>query len=70
LAQNTDVAAADINPLAHYLDHGWREGRSPSEYFNGDRYLNANPDVANAGIDPLSHMLMFGLAEGRDWGLL
>ncbi len=29
LASNPDVAAAGVDPIIHYLRHGWREGRSP-----------------------------------------
>lgn len=66
LRVNSDVAAAQLNPLQHYLDHGWREGRNPHLYFQNDWYLSQNPDVlATGGINPLDHYLQFGWKEGR-----
>ncbi|WP_187272505.1 hypothetical protein [Methylobacterium sp. WL9] len=65
LAHNPDVAASGADPLAHYLEHGWREGREPSMGFNGQRYLALNPDVQAANVNPLVHYLDHGLAEGR-----
>ena len=29
-----DVASGGMDPLLHYLDHGWREGRDPSAVFS------------------------------------
>lgn len=60
-----DVRASAMDPLAHYIHHGWREGRDPSAGFSTDGYLRANPDVAAARINPLVHLLENGLAEGR-----
>lgn len=33
LANNPDVAASGMNPLQHYLQYGWHEGRNPSADF-------------------------------------
>ena len=41
-----DVARTGTDPLAHYVDHGWREGRDPGPEFETSAYLRANPDVA------------------------
>jgi beta-glucanase (GH16 family) len=65
LAQNPDVAASHMDPLAHYDTFGWKEGRNPSASFNTSAYLAANPDVAAAHIDPLTHYLQYGANEGR-----
>jgi hypothetical protein len=62
LAQNTDVAAAGIDPLLHYLRRGPAEGRDPNPLFDTDWYLARNPDVAAAGINPLLHYLRNGAA--------
>jgi serralysin len=59
------VAAAGVNPLAHYMQVGWQEGRDASAQFDTLGYLAANPDVAAAGLDPLQHFLQFGVYEGR-----
>ena len=46
-----------MNPLDHYHQIGWQEGRDPSGDFDTTLYLINNPDVAAAGIDPLEHYL-------------
>lgn len=60
-----DVAAAGMDPVEHYLKHGWCEGRNPSSKFNGNEYLNINTDVKSANINPLLHYEMFGHYENR-----
>lgn len=60
-----DVRAVGLNPLDHYLRHGWKEGRDPSAGFSTDSYLAANPDVVASGHNPLVHFVNTGLAEGR-----
>ncbi|UXC89783.1 glycosyltransferase [Sphingobium sp. RSMS] len=65
LDRNPDVAQAGINPLWHYLEHGWREGRDPHPFFANDWYLAQNPDVLETGVNPLEHYLAFGWREGR-----
>ncbi len=68
LMQNPDVAAAGIDPLTHYRQTGWREGRNPNALFNVSQYLAANPDVRAANIDPLMHYETTGYLEGRQIG--
>ena len=65
LSHNPDVAAAHIDPLAHYEATGWKEGRDPSVLFSTNKYLAAYSDVRNAGLDPLLHFVVYGQAEGR-----
>ena len=65
LAHNADVAAAGFDPLQHFEQFGWAEGRDPSAAFSDSKYLSANADVRAAGIDPLLHYVQFGQAEGR-----
>lgn len=69
LARNPDVAAAGVDPLQHYLNNGWKEGRDPNAYFSNTYYLNQNPDVAAAGLNPLAHYAASGWTEGRDPGV-
>ena len=56
LAQNPDVAAAGVDPLAHYLDYGGAEGRDPGPRFDTRAYLAAYPEA------PLLHALRSGNA--------
>jgi serralysin len=66
LAANPDVAAAGVDPEAHFATFGWKEGRQPNAFFDTIGYLTANPDVAAAGVNPLEHYDTFGWKEGRD----
>ena len=66
LKNNQDVLVAGVDPERHYLEHGWKEGRDPSPYFNVRGYLEANPDVAAAQVEPLGHFVRHGLGEGRE----
>jgi len=65
LSAYSDVAAAPVNPLQHYDQFGWREGRDPGSTFDTTAYLAANADVAAAEVDPLAHYLQFGMVDGR-----
>jgi GT2 family glycosyltransferase/SAM-dependent methyltransferase len=65
LDQNADVAAADRDPVWHYLEFGGKEGRVPSPHFDGKGYLMRNADVAASGMNPLVHYLLFGEGEKR-----
>lgn len=65
LASNADVSALGVDPLKHYMLHGWREGRNPSALFSTSKYLGENPDVAAARVNPLVHYLRNGQLEGR-----
>ncbi|MFK5596791.1 class I SAM-dependent methyltransferase [Methylobacterium sp. HMF5984] len=60
-----DIREAGVDPLQHFMDLGWREGRDPSPGFNVAGYLAANPDVRESGGNPLLHYLNYGLAQGR-----
>ena len=67
-------AASGVNPLRHYLEFGYQEGRlpfAPSELiaangFDYVYYLQHNPDVAASGVDPLQHFNTSGWHEGRN----
>jgi hypothetical protein len=65
LARYPDVAASGVDPVRHYLEFGWREGRNPSPLFSTKGYLKANKDVAEQDINPLFHYLEYGQVEGR-----
>ena len=68
LANSPDVQNAGMNPAKHYLLHGWRERRDPSDAFSTSQYLSDNPDVAQAQVNPLLHYLRNGRQEGRTIG--
>src|SRR5262249_47803912 len=52
-----DVAASGMDPVAHYLDFGWREGRDPRPDFSTAGYLAINDELAKAQQNPLIHFL-------------
>ena len=60
-----DVLADGVNPFKHFIKHGWKEGRSPSQRFDPKYYLDQNPDVRAIGMNPLTHYLHYGIKEGR-----
>jgi hypothetical protein len=66
LDTNPDVAASGIDPLTHFLYHGWKEHRSPHPFFDLPFYLEVYPDVVAAAVNPLLHFLQSGCAEGRN----
>jgi hypothetical protein len=65
LLNNPDVRIADVDPLTHFIEHGWREGRNPSHEFDTNYYLETNPDVNQSGMNLLVHYLRHGKLEGR-----
>ena len=65
LARQADVREAGLDPLKHFLEHGWRERRDPHPLFDNFYYLNRNRDVASARLNPFYHYLTIGRAERR-----
>lgn len=65
LYQYRDCRLADVDPLLHFVEYGWKEGRSPSTKFDALFYLRMNPDVKQARLNPLVHYLKHGQYEGR-----
>lgn len=64
LERYPDVAAAHLDPLDHYLNHGGVEGRKAGPAFDGRWYMERYPDVVGSGLHPLVHYLVHG--QGRD----
>lgn len=65
LLHNPDVRKADVDPLWHFINYGWREGRSPNSWFETNYYLDSNPDIKKSDANPLVHYIQFGQKEGR-----
>ncbi len=66
LGMHDDIRCAGIDPVRHYCDHGWVEGRDPAAWFDTRYYLAANRDVAEHGLNPFWHYLTYGRSEGRN----
>jgi glycosyltransferase involved in cell wall biosynthesis len=65
LTEYPDLAAAGVDPAAHYFLHGGEEGRNPGPYFSTSEYLRQNPEVAAASLNALYHYESRGREEGR-----
>ena len=50
----SDVGDSGMDPLVHYLFHGYREGKLPGHYFNQEKYLNQHQNLTE---NPLVHYL-------------
>ena len=46
--ENPDLDSREINPLMHYLESGWREGRRPSAEFDQGKLSDATNKAAGA----------------------
>ncbi|MGA8533478.1 MAG: glycosyltransferase [Candidatus Tumulicola sp.] len=66
LAMNPEVAETRIDPLLHFVQQGWQEGRNPNAWFSITAYLESYPDIGQAGLNPFYHYLVSGRAEGRE----
>ena len=55
-----------MDPLAHFIGVGWRDGLDPAPWFSTSDYLATHEDVAMAGVNPLEHYLQRGRLEGRE----
>ena len=60
LATYPDVARAKMDPLAHYIKWGWKEGRKPAPWFDRKKYISENPSSADSEIDAFVHCLENG----------
>ncbi len=66
VSHNPDVDFSAIDPLAHFFETGWKEGRDPSACFSVGGYLAKYDDVLKSGMNPLAHFISRGRWEGRD----
>jgi glycosyltransferase involved in cell wall biosynthesis len=57
LWHNRDVAEAGVDPVNHYLNHGWREGRRPGPLFDPHFYLSHYRRDKNLEVAPLLEYL-------------
>ena len=66
LKNNGDIRLSGVDPLLHYIYHGFKEGRNPNPTFNSNYYLKTYVDVKNSGLNPLIHYALYGSKEGRE----
>ena len=64
-----DVRESKLDPLAHYINSGWKEGRDPHPLFQTNVYLDTEKGLKEKLIElksnPLEHYLYFGDYEKR-----
>lgn len=65
LRHNPDVEVAGVDPVEHFLEVGWAEGRNPCALFDSNWYFETYPDVVSAGLNPLVHYLLYGAKQAR-----
>lgn len=63
--QYPDVRQDGIGPIDHYVLHGWREGRNPSEHFDTRFYLREYLGGDAAETNPLLHYIRLGRHTGN-----
>jgi hypothetical protein len=66
LKNNGDVRLSRIDPVLHYIYHGYNEGRKPNPSFDGDLYLKKYGDVQRSNLNPLVHYSLYGIKEDRE----
>lgn len=60
-----DLQPVPHDLIQHYCEHGWREGKNPSDDFDTNFYLATYSDIRNAGINPFWHYVVSGAMEMR-----
>lgn len=64
-AMYPDVRYAEHDPIRHYCEIGWKEGKNPSEDFDTRFYLQTYGDIAAADMNPFWHFVHAGRSEYR-----
>ena len=65
LEQYLDVVQAGMDPVEHYVWHGWKEGRNPSPYFDTRFYLRTYLNNDLTGANPLLDFVERGRSKGH-----
>ena len=56
---------SDIDPVAHYVLFGYKEGKNPNKQFSSTFYLGTYTDVKNSEANPFYHYIVHGYNEKR-----
>ena len=64
LANYPDVRESPLEPLEHFSQYGWQEGRRPNPYFDTAWYVRTYLEGA-ADINPLLHYIRIGEQRGH-----
>lgn len=60
------IRKSSMDPLIHYIYHGYSENKQPSGLFNAQLYLNTYKNVKKSNINPLVHYVLYGKDEGKE----
>ena len=60
-----EVAIQNLDPVEHYMEIGWKEGKLPGPEFDGNDYLDRYPSVRKLPYSPLLHYEKYGKNEDR-----
>ena len=63
VSANPDIAAAGVDPYAHYLKYGANEGRQPNSHFDPNYYANR---WRISPVDALDHYWVYGARRGMN----
>ncbi|WP_051305211.1 glycosyltransferase [Desulfogranum mediterraneum] len=66
LRENPDLQSSLIDPVIHYLQYGYSEGRDPNPLFATWWYRRRYPESAEQGINPLYHYIAQGWQQGNN----
>jgi CDP-glycerol glycerophosphotransferase (TagB/SpsB family)/glycosyltransferase involved in cell wall biosynthesis len=58
-----DVVQSGTDPVIHYAQHGWQEGRIPQEGFDPAWYAREHLGPARGVVDPFLHYILIGKAQ-------
>jgi GT2 family glycosyltransferase len=67
LTKYPNVRSSGMDPILHYMYHGFNEGKKPNPDFDGDLYLKAYKDIKKSDINPLVHFSLYGIKEKRSF---
>ena len=65
LKNNNNVRLSGMDPILHYMYHGFKEGKEPNSSFDGNYYLKKYKNVKKSNLNPLVHYSLYGKKEGK-----
>jgi glycosyltransferase involved in cell wall biosynthesis len=66
LNNNDKVRISGMDPILHYIYHGYNENKHPNPSFDGHYYLKKYNEVKSKNLNPLVHYALYGMNEGRE----
>ena len=60
LERYSDIKKNNVDPLAHYISHGYKENRDPAPWFSTSFYKSKYPNFNLYNVDPFTHYIIWG----------